>query len=161
MNKCPENWCPSCICSISALEPNEDCYIHGWMDVRKCPYCGQFRSYITPCKRCGCTTGQNKIEKQMTKPYLIITHANCSDGFCCAWQLWNLYPNAEFHFCNYGDNPPDVTNRNVLMTDFSYKRPVMQELINKATNVVVLDHHKTAKEELAGLEGATIVFDMN
>lgn len=54
MEKCPENYRPGCSCSIQALEPDEDCYYHGYPDPRRCPYCGQFRGW-KPCKRCGCS----------------------------------------------------------------------------------------------------------
>jgi len=54
--KCPNDWSPGCGCSSSALEPNEDCYFHGYPDPRQCPYCGQFRGWKA-CKRCGCTYG--------------------------------------------------------------------------------------------------------
>ncbi len=56
MKSCPENFRPGCDCSSWALEPNEACYIHGWPDPRRCPYCGQFRG-SKPCKRCGCHYG--------------------------------------------------------------------------------------------------------
>lgn len=57
VGQCPANWRPGCSCSVSALEPSEDCYIHGCPDNRLCPYCGLFRSYTRPCKRCGCAYG--------------------------------------------------------------------------------------------------------
>ncbi len=51
--KCPEGYRPGCTCSCTALEPREDCYVHGWPDQRQCPYCGQMRG-AKPCRRCGC-----------------------------------------------------------------------------------------------------------
>ncbi|WP_338086916.1 phosphohydrolase [Magnetospirillum aberrantis] len=44
-----------------------------------------------------------------------------------------------------------MTGRNVVLVDFSYKRPVMEALCRNAASVIVLDHHKTAAEELDGL----------
>ncbi len=54
--KCPPNYRPGCSCSVQGLEPNEDCYVHGFPDKRQCPFCGQFRGYVA-CKRCGCQFG--------------------------------------------------------------------------------------------------------
>ena len=30
------------------------------------------------------------------KKTVVIYHANCADGFCCAWLLSKVYPDAEF-----------------------------------------------------------------
>jgi oligoribonuclease NrnB/cAMP/cGMP phosphodiesterase (DHH superfamily) len=80
---------------------------------------------------------------------LVIYHAGCWDGFCAAWVLRKIAPDAEFHAAHYGTAPPDVTGKNVVIADFSYKRPVMVELIHKAEGrVTVLDHHKTAEADL-------------
>lgn len=92
---------------------------------------------------------------------LCIYHGNCADGFTSAWVVRRAIPDAEFHAGIYQTAPPDVTGRDVLLTDFSYKRPVMQEIISKAHSVTVLDHHKTAAADLGALDGARVVFDMN
>ena len=36
------------------------------------------------------------------------------------------------------------------MVDFSYKRPVLDGMFRKANSLLILDHHKTAAEDLAG-----------
>jgi uncharacterized protein len=82
---------------------------------------------------------------------LVIYHAECQDGFCAAWLYYLAFPGADFHAAHYGTEPPDCTGRQVHIVDFSYKRPVMRRLLSQAHKVVVLDHHKTAQEELAGL----------
>jgi oligoribonuclease NrnB/cAMP/cGMP phosphodiesterase (DHH superfamily) len=98
----------------------------------------------------------------MNKP-LIITHANCADGHCCKWLLANAFPDAEFHDGYYGRTPPDCAGRQVVIADFSYKRPDMDAIYAACEELVVLDHHKTAEAELAGFAGpkATVVFDMD
>jgi oligoribonuclease NrnB/cAMP/cGMP phosphodiesterase (DHH superfamily) len=50
----------------------------------------------------------------------------------------------------YQEPPPDVADRDVIIVDFSYKRPVFEEMAAKATSLLVLDHHKTAAEDLQG-----------
>lgn len=90
---------------------------------------------------------------------LVIYHAGCIDGFTAAYAAWVRYGDgAEFLPAAYGDAPPDVAGRDVLVVDFSYRRPVMLEMASKASSLLVLDHHKTAEAELAGLHFA--IFDM-
>ncbi len=96
---------------------------------------------------------------------IVIYHAGCSDGFCAAWLFNTLFPDAEFFPAHYNEPPPDVKGKMVYILDFSYKRPVMEKIIEEANHVTVLDHHKTAEEELRGLENnprnPDIVFDMS
>jgi len=87
----------------------------------------------------------------MSKP-LIIYHGGCPDGFCSALIAWkNFKGEADFHPGVYGEPHPDVEGRDVYILDFSYKRPVMREILAKARSVVVIDHHKTAEAELDGI----------
>lgn len=82
---------------------------------------------------------------------LVLYHANCSDGFCAAWIAQKAHPNAECIAVNYGEAPPDVTDRDVIILDFSYPRNVLLEMQSKSSILNVLDHHKTAEKELEGL----------
>lgn len=83
---------------------------------------------------------------------LVLYHANCSDGFCAAWVAHKKFgAAADYLPVQYGQSPPDVAGRRVFILDFSYKRPVMRSLLSQAEQIVVLDHHKTAESELAGL----------
>ena len=84
-------------------------------------------------------------------PPLIISHANCIDGFTAAWVARRTYPDSEFHFASYGSPPPDVRGRKVYMFDFTYPRETMQKLIDDANSFYCADHHKSAKLDLAGL----------
>jgi oligoribonuclease NrnB/cAMP/cGMP phosphodiesterase (DHH superfamily) len=38
------------------------------------------------------------------------------------------------------------------MVDFSYKRPVIEEMAKQAQSILILDHHKSAAEDLAGFQ---------
>lgn len=101
----------------------------------------------------------------MTRP-LIIYHASCTDGFCCAWIAHKVFGTlADYHAANHGEPPPDAGGREVYILDFSYKRDVLRRLISLNQRVVVLDHHRTAEAELADLntgDGKFLaVFDMN
>lgn len=95
---------------------------------------------------------------QALKNPLVIYHANCADGFSAAWVFHFLQDKIEqqfdFHPGVYGEDPPDVSDRHVYLVDFSYKRSVVKDMIQigGALAVVVIDHHKTAMEDLAGLD---------
>lgn len=92
---------------------------------------------------------------------IVIFHSGCRDGFAAAWAAWLKLgdEDVEYYAASYQTEPPDVSGKRVYIVDFSYKRPVMEKLIEDATEIVVLDHHKTAEAELQGLPGCH--FDMN
>lgn len=81
---------------------------------------------------------------------LCIYHGNCADGFGAAWAVRKaLGDGVEFVAGVYQSDPPDVTNRDVVLVDFSYKRDVLVRLAERARTVLVIDHHKSAVEDLA------------
>lgn len=83
-------------------------------------------------------------------PDICIYHGNCADGFTAAWAVWKRFGDAvEYVPGVYGEAPPDVTGKNVVIVDFSYKRPVLEEMARSAYSILVLDHHKTAHADLA------------
>lgn len=94
---------------------------------------------------------------------LVIYHANCADGFTAAWAVRRHFMQRcgvepELLAAKYGDVPPDVSGRDVVIVDFSYPRDVLIEMSRRVRSIVVLDHHRTAAADLAGLDFA--VFDM-
>lgn len=97
---------------------------------------------------------------------LCIYHGGCTDGVAAAWAVWKARPNTRFYAGVYQQEPPwdQIDGANVLFVDFSYKQPVMREIVTRALSVEVLDHHKTARDDLQPLfdEGlVTGVFDMD
>lgn len=90
---------------------------------------------------------------------IIIYHGNCYDGFTAAWVANKHSPAADLVAAQYGDMPPDVTGKRVLIVDFSYPRDVLLGMHDRAADLVVLDHHKTAQADLEGLPFC--VFDMD
>ena len=99
---------------------------------------------------------------------LIIYHANCLDGFGAAYAAWRYFSErdieAEYLAASHGDAPPDCGGREVYIVDFSYKRPLLKQICAQAARVIILDHHISAQEDLAGLElehdNLQVVFDM-
>ena len=53
---------------------------------------------------------------------------------------------------HYGEATPILTDKVVLMADFSYKREEMISLSKVAKSLTVLDHHASAEKELEGLD---------
>ena len=96
-----------------------------------------------------------------TRP-LVIYHGNCADGFSAAWCFWRKYgTDADYVAGVYQQDPPDVTGRDVYLVDFSYKRSVVEQMLKAANSVCLIDHHKTAIDDLAGLEGLRQYTDLN
>jgi nanoRNase/pAp phosphatase (c-di-AMP/oligoRNAs hydrolase) len=70
----------------------------------------------------------------------------------------------EFYEGVFGQPPPDVKGRDVVLVDFSYPRDQMFTLAKDAKSLLVLDHHKTAQETLqlwVAPQNTTVIFDMN
>lgn len=100
------------------------------------------------------------------KKTTVYYHANCLDGFTAAWVFhtylrnelrWDadfIEQNCKFIPMRYGQKiiADDVEGRNVVILDFSFERDVMRLIMGLCASLVVLDHHKTAKENLEGLE---------
>lgn len=83
---------------------------------------------------------------------LVLYHANCNDGFTAAWVAWRHFNGQiESAPAQYEDPIPDVTGRVVYVVDFSWPRKQLEEMHRAAHRLVVLDHHKTAEDELKGL----------
>lgn len=93
-----------------------------------------------------------------TNPTLVIYHANCVDGFTAAWIANRFYAFVEFLSVAYGDTPPPVEGRDVLIVDFSYPRATLLQMHSVAKSLQVLDHHKTAEKDLEDL--GFCIFDM-
>lgn len=117
--------------------------------------------------------------RKNTMAPIVIYHGNCADGFTAAWVVRKFYKEnfashgvdesseefPVFYPGTYGQPvPTDITGRDVILVDFSYKRPVMEQICLKAKSVTIIDHHKTAEADLKGLDNeyknCKIYFDM-
>lgn len=97
---------------------------------------------------------------------LCIYHASCADGLGAAWAVHcALGEEVEFVAAKYGERVVGfrgslpiaegllecIIGRDVLIVDFSYPLLVLRAMAQEARSVLVLDHHKTAQEDLAGI----------
>lgn len=93
---------------------------------------------------------------------LVVYHKGCWDGMGAAWAVWRHYKGCarvDLVPATYGNTPPSVADYDrVYVVDFSYPRPILENMQASCPHVVVLDHHDTAQENLAGLAGCH--FDM-
>jgi oligoribonuclease NrnB/cAMP/cGMP phosphodiesterase (DHH superfamily) len=84
-------------------------------------------------------------------PDVVLYHAECMDGFGAAWAIWKRFPLADFIPVKHGSPPPaELTDRHVVIVDFSYPRPALEAIAEKAASLLILDHHITAERALAG-----------
>lgn len=83
---------------------------------------------------------------------LVLFHAGCPDGFAAALAAWTvLGDSADYQeVADFSKLNADVDGRKVYLLDFSFERPVMEEVGRRAAELTVLDHHATSKDRLQG-----------
>ncbi|MSQ24051.1 MAG: phosphohydrolase [Chloroflexi bacterium] len=89
----------------------------------------------------------------MSSEKIVIHHGNCTDGFTAAWAFkqLNLGVEATYIPAMHGEAPPPVAGADVYILDFAYPRAILIGMAEQAASLLVLDHHKTAEADLAGL----------
>ena len=103
------------------------------------------------------------------RPLILYHGAGCPDGFAAALAAWLFYDQqAEFLGLDHGDvksvdDLPDLLGRAVYILDFSFSVDIMRAIDGRAAKLVMLDHHKSAAENLTGFacRCGIIHFDMN
>ncbi|MFO0706692.1 MAG: DHH family phosphoesterase [Nitrospira sp.] len=100
-----------------------------------------------------------QIRRFNQPPSTVLYHAECADGFGAAWAIWKQFPGARFIPVKHGNlPPPDLDDQRVVIVDFSYARPILEDMAARTKDLLILDHHITAEKALAGLPYA--YFDM-
>lgn len=94
---------------------------------------------------------------------VVLFHKSCTDGFAAAWVA-HTHLGAKpvfYHAVAHGDEPlwDHLRGKNVLIADFSWPRDIILQIKEEAKGFVLLDHHKTAKDRLAGIAGCLIDLD--
>lgn len=92
------------------------------------------------------------------KPNLVLYHGpHCADGFAAAvvaWEFFDAGRLANFVPVNYGEPVPIIPEgtESIYVLDFSFPREVLLDWCRQR-DVVVLDHHKSAEQDLGKLRG--------
>lgn len=115
----------------------------------------------------------SKLYMDPSEVEYVIYHGNCSDGFgsaLCVYKYFNdnnkINQNINqpiFYAAKFGVLPPldEIKNKCVLICDFSYKKDVLQKLLLIAKKLIILDHHKTAQDDLKDLPDTNKIFRMD
>ena len=95
-------------------------------------------------------------------------HANCLDGITAAAAVHlSMSDSLVYIPVSYQEDPPFLDEDEldtIYIVDFSYKRDVLLKLAEKAKAIIILDHHKSAQEDLRDISQDAVniecVFDM-
>lgn len=97
-------------------------------------------------------------------PITFVYHGDCHDGFGARMAM-ETHPlqvmisgtavtlSVQYIAGKHGQLPDlyFMAKRHVIMADFSYPRGVLESIASVALSVAILDHHKTARDDLDGL----------
>lgn len=102
-----------------------------------------------------------KIKNEYESNVVVLYHAQCADGFSAAHIAYEVLDDkATYLAVKHGHPYPDtVVGAHVLIVDFSYPKDILKEIEGKALSLTVLDHHKSAAEDVASVQRG--VFDNN
>ncbi|GAD23441.1 DHH family phosphoesterase [Acidovorax sp. MR-S7] len=99
---------------------------------------------------------------------LVLYHGRCADGFAAALAAWRFYAGqvecvglSHGQVTSVGDLPA-LEGRAVYVLDFSFAPELLAAIDARAAKLVLLDHHKSAAEQLAGFacRCGAVHFDM-
>jgi|688.fasta_scaffold231332_2 oligoribonuclease NrnB/cAMP/cGMP phosphodiesterase (DHH superfamily) len=100
---------------------------------------------------------------------VVIYHSPCSDGTGAGYSAWKYFQlnnpskNVKFLPMSIGAHPPpDITGSNVLICDYSYRKDIIRDqIMPKVNKFLIIDHHKSAEDDLIELDDKYKIFNMN
>lgn len=106
------------------------------------------------------------LVKNLVIYHQIKTGVDCPDGITSAVIASEALGNAELLGYCYNMPLPNIDwqkYKSIYIVDFSFPPDVMKALLlkNSNSNVVVIDHHKTAAENLKNITGCYSIFDLS
>lgn len=107
--------------------------------------------------------------KDDPSPLVLYHGRHCPDGFAAALAAWRFYGGKlEMHGLDHGDvkslaDLPPLDGRYVYILDFSFPADILRAMDQRAARLVMLDHHQSAADDLAGFECrcGVVHFDMS
>jgi oligoribonuclease NrnB/cAMP/cGMP phosphodiesterase (DHH superfamily) len=102
------------------------------------------------------------------QPLILYHGRRCPDGYGAALAAWLFYGGqAEFRGLDHGeikqaDDLGELAGRAVYVLDFAFGPELLAEIEARAAKLVLLDHHKSAADELRGYrcQCGAVHFDM-
>jgi len=95
----------------------------------------------------------------------VIYHGGCCDGFASALAPYIYFKNSgktiTYYPASFNKPPPNISGKNVLICDFSYKKNDILKMIVSANKLLIIDHHIGAKQELVDISDDNKIFDMD
>jgi oligoribonuclease NrnB/cAMP/cGMP phosphodiesterase (DHH superfamily) len=87
------------------------------------------------------------------------------DGTASAMCVYRYFQNQtdrkiKYYPASHGKSPPHLVGKNILICDFSYSYSVLQEMSKIANKILVIDHHKTAIDNLHDFPDNQKIFDL-
>ncbi len=107
----------------------------------------------------------SKLSLKPTEVDTLLYHGDCVDGFTCAFACYyfmktmNKKKKVSFIPCQHQKPPPNVSGKNVLMCDFSYKYNILKDMITNANKFCILDHHVSAEKDLKNVSDSHKIFN--
>lgn len=79
---------------------------------------------------------------------VVLYHRGCNDGITAAWAAWRKFgKHAVYLPFQYGEPiPMECDERHVVMVDLSLKEDQLTEMLMRTKSLLIIDHHKTAKD---------------
>jgi oligoribonuclease NrnB/cAMP/cGMP phosphodiesterase (DHH superfamily) len=105
-----------------------------------------------------------------TANILVLYHADCLDGLGAAWAAYRAFTGrASYIPVRYGDPFPDFDEgATIYILDFSFDPEVLVRAAERAAQIFLLDHHKSALDRFEAQarirslpENVHVEFDMN
>jgi oligoribonuclease NrnB/cAMP/cGMP phosphodiesterase (DHH superfamily) len=95
------------------------------------------------------------------KKIVVLYHNDCHDGFGGAWAAWKKFrKRADYIPALHQTSPdPKLRDKEIYLIDFTYSGKNLETLVGRNTQVIIIDHHATAKSELKTATG--YLFDLN
>lgn len=115
---------------------------------------------------------KKKLTPNKNKINFVVSHGGCTDGFMSATVVHKWLQEqgvdvtaVEFYNGYYGndfsDLPEKMRDKYVVVCDFSFKKDIFDEMLETTKgNILMLDHHKTAQEDLRDIDDQYVTFDM-
>lgn len=87
------------------------------------------------------------------KDKILIYHKNCPDGYGSRWVFEKKYgEDMSYLPMSHGEVPPDLSEKEVWIADFSFPRDLLLDIKSKAKSLTLIDHHLSAERNLKDLD---------